>query len=73
MANDELPVSRRKLLRAGAALGALPLTLSTVQDAAAGGLRRTGHTAPSGRTDPSPGMAGGTATVTSSRLLDVWA
>ena len=46
MANDELPVSRRKLLRAGAVLGALPLTLSTVQDAAAGALRRAGPTAP---------------------------
>jgi 4-hydroxy-3-polyprenylbenzoate decarboxylase len=46
MAHDNLPVSRRRLLAAGAALGALPLTLSTAQVAAAGAMRRRGPTAP---------------------------
>ncbi len=46
MTDDDFPVSRRKLLAAGAALGALPLTLSTAQKAAAGAMGRGGHTAP---------------------------
>ena len=44
MAHDDLPVSRRNLLAAGAALGALPLI--TAQDASASAGRGAGPTAP---------------------------